>query len=275
MIISKVNDKNITKIYIEDGENKFFLPSSIQISNILSKENPKAYINSLSKEEVQGSNFEVLAPVDDQEVWGTGVTYFNSKFARNEESKNKTSLYDYVYDSKRPQIFYKSRGRNVIATNGSISLREDSKWTVPEPELVIVMNSYGRIVGYTAGNDVSCRDVEGENALFQLQAKVWDGGCSLGPNIILCEEKELKNISIQMDIHRSGEVAFSGETNTANIVRKFSTLADYLFQNRSFSEGTYLFTGTGIVPEESFSLKADDKIEIKVGTNNKLTNGVI
>lgn len=274
MEIYKARIKNNDAILVNENGVFSKLNNVTSIGELLQQKNVFNYINGLQKERIETEITNLSPPLDDQEVWGCGVTYFNSRLARNEESNQKVSLYDQVYSSPRPQIFYKGRGKNVIGHDGAIKLRSDSQWTVPEPELVIVINKFGTIVGYTAGNDVSCRDIEGENPLFQPQAKVWDGSCSLGPGIVLCSEQELKSLSIKMIIERNNNVVFSGETSTSNIVREFSVLADFLFKFRSFENGTFLFTGTGIIPENTFSLKLDDKIKINVGNSLSLLNKV-
>lgn len=275
MEIFKIKHQQNTAIVIKENSTYSILNDIIAIGSLLQHKDVASHIKGLPKTPLQGEIRDLLAPVDDQEVWGCGVTYFNSRLARNEESGQKVSLYDQVYSSTRPQIFYKGRGANTVGHEGSIKLRSDSSWTVPEPELVLVLNRFGDVVGYTAGNDVSCRDIEGENPLFQPQAKVWDGSCSIGPAIVLCAPETLKSLAIKMTIERDNSVVFSGETTTSKIVRDFSSLADFLFKFRSFENGTFLFTGTGIIPENSFSLRQNDEINIYVGDSLTLHNKVL
>ena len=209
---------------------------------------------------------DLLAPIDSpQEVWAAGVTYLRSRDARRTES-TVADLYDRVYAAARPELFFKAAGWRVVGTNAQIRIRADSRWNVPEPELVIVLNQQGEIVGYCAGNDVSSRDIEGENPLYLPQAKVYDGSCALGDGILLCEASEISQIRIRLKIERGGAVAFESETTTANMKRTLADLAENLTRELGFPQGVFLMTGTGIVPGDGFTLQPEDTVTIQVGT---------
>jgi 2-dehydro-3-deoxy-D-arabinonate dehydratase len=258
----------------KESSEKYLLPPEVTISKILEEKNPSAFIKNLSLSPLK-DEFEILPPVDDQDLWACGVTYFNSRLARNEESKAGHSYYDLVYSAERPQIFYKGRGRDIADGKFNVSMRPDSAWTVPEPELVLVINKFGKVIGFTAGNDMSCRDIEGINPLYQPQAKVWMGGCSIGPCILLADSESQPSFEISMKIFRNGDSVFEGHTDSTKIVRKFSDLADTLFKYRQFRDGAFLFTGTGIVPEGKFTLDLGDKVEVRIPQIGTLTNEVI
>jgi 2-dehydro-3-deoxy-D-arabinonate dehydratase len=257
--------------YQVDGENRWavdgqFLPASACLENIL--ELPAAHVKEILALMGKGktAGHPVLAPIDqNQEVWASGVTYLRSREARKAESAS-ADIYQKVYDAQRPELFYKSHGWRVIGNGMGIRIRKDSRWNVPEPELVLVINKFGEIVGYSAGNDVSSRDIEGENPLYLPQAKVYNGSCALGPAICLIDsEADLDNLPIQLDIVRSGTSVFHGETSTAAMKRKFAELVEYLFLELDFPLGVLLMTGTGIVPDEKFSLLPGDEVRIQVG----------
>jgi 2-dehydro-3-deoxy-D-arabinonate dehydratase len=208
----------------------------------------------------------LLPPVEPaQEVWASGVTYEMSREARMAESA-EADVYEKVYDAERPELFFKATGHRVIGHEGTVRVRRDSRWNVPEPELVLLVNGSMEIVGYTAGNDVSSRDIEGENPLYLPQAKIYDGSCSLGPGIVLpADPGELGDLPIGLRVRRDGEVVFEGETSTSRIRRPFEELAGYLGRELSLPGGALLMTGTGIVPEEAFTLTPGDVAEISVG----------
>jgi 2-dehydro-3-deoxy-D-arabinonate dehydratase len=216
---------------------------------------------------------DVLAPVDPtQEVWASGVTYVRSREARMVES-NVADVYDRVYMAERPELFMKSIGWRVIADGGTVRIRKDSKWNVPEPELALVVNSAAEIVGYTAGNDMSSRDIEGENPLYLPQAKVYDGSCALGPAIVLASAGDLRNLTIRLTIERDGHEIFTGTISTSQMHRTFDELTRYLRREYALPQGAVLMTGTGIVPPDHFSLAVDDRVRVEVGTLT-LTNTV-
>jgi 2-dehydro-3-deoxy-D-arabinonate dehydratase len=207
----------------------------------------------------------LLPPVDPmQEVWATGVTYVRSREARKLESQ-AANVYELVYDAERPEIFFKSIGWRVVGTDGTVRIRKDSAWNVPEPELVLVINRFGEIVGYSAGNDMSSRDIEGANPLYLPQAKVYDGSCSVGPSIVLADADDLGDITIALSVQRDDNEIFSGTANTSQMKRAFADLARYLLTEYQAPQGTLLMTGTGVVPPDDFSLAVGDRIRINVG----------
>jgi 2-dehydro-3-deoxy-D-arabinonate dehydratase len=206
----------------------------------------------------------LLPPLEPtQEVWASGVTYEMSREARRAESA-EADVYEKVYDAERPELFFKAVGRRVVGHGGTVGVREDSRWNVPEPELVLVVNDRMEIVGYTAGDDVSSRDIEGENPLYLPQAKIYDGSCSLGPGVAVPAE-DLQDLSIRMRIGRNGEPVFEGEISTSRMKRTPEELAHYLGRELSFPDGAFLMTGTGIVPPGAFTLAPGDRIEVSVG----------
>jgi 2-dehydro-3-deoxy-D-arabinonate dehydratase len=221
------------------------------------------------------ADVKLLAPIDLQEVWASGVTYLRSKVARMEESESQAGgdFYDRVYEAERPELFFKAPAARVVASGDFIRIRRDSIWNVPEPELVLVLSAAGEIVGHTIGNDVSSRSIEGENPLYLPQAKVYDGSCALGPTIALGDGRQT-DWSIKLSISRDGVTVFSGDTSTAQMRRKPEELAAYLFRELTFSAGAFLFTGTGIVPPEDFTLNPNDVVRITIDGIGTLENPV-
>jgi 2-dehydro-3-deoxy-D-arabinonate dehydratase len=216
----------------------------------------------------------LLAPVDRQEVWAAGVTYAWSREARVREAKAK-EIYVRVYDAPRPELFFKALPEKVVGPGDWIGLRGDSAWNVPEPELALLLNPRMEIVGYTAANDVSSRDIEGENPLYLPQAKVYRHACALGPVVTLAgPEVDARNLAIELKITRAGEVAFSGQSNTAKMNRPLEELAAYLGRNDDFPHGAVLLTGTGIVPGDGFTLRDDDQVAIEIEAIGTLRNHV-
>jgi 2-dehydro-3-deoxy-D-arabinonate dehydratase len=214
----------------------------------------------------QSAGGALLAPVEpSQELWASGVTYLRSRKARETESAT-ADIYQRVYQAHRPELFFKAIGWRVVGPNGLIHVRKDSRWSVPEPELVLVINHQGAIWGYTAGNDVSSRDIEGENPLYLPQAKVYNGSCAVGPSIRLVEDPEsLKTMDIGLEIERGNAPVFLGATSTSLMVRDFMGLSSHLFNEMDFPRGVFLFTGTGIVPPEEFTLQPGDWVTVRVG----------
>jgi len=217
-----------------------------------------------------------LAPIQSQEIWAAGVTYLRSKVARMEESKSAGSgdFYDRVYSAPRPELFYKASAHRVAGPGQPIRIRKDSRWNVPEPELTLLISASGRITGYTIGNDVSSRDIEGENPLYLPQAKVYDGSAALGPCILLADVPLPGPTTIELKIRRGGATAFAGRIEISNIKRELSSLAEYLFRECSFPAGCFLMTGTGIVPPDSFTLQAGDEVAITIAPIGTLVNRV-
>lgn len=217
----------------------------------------------------------LLAPAEQQEVWAAGVTYLRSKAARMEESQHSATAYDLVYDADRPELFFKSAGPKASATHGPVGIRSDARWNVPEPELALVLNSRGEVVGYTVGNDMSSRDIEGANLLYLPQAKVYRHSCALGPFIrIAATEAEAREWAIRLAITRADTVVFSGETSVGKIKRTFPELARWLFQSQEFPQGAILLTGTGLVPPNEFTLAAGDHVRIEISGIGVLENTV-
>ena len=217
----------------------------------------------------------LLPPVQSQEVWAAGVTYLRSRDARMEESTEK-SVYDRVYDAERPEIFFKAMRNRVSGSDTAVAIRSDSSWDVPEPELTLAINRDGEIVGYTIGNDVSSRTIEGENPLYLPQAKVYAKCAGLGPVIALASElPDTSNLTITLTIRRNDEIFFVGESSTSQIHRSFAELVSYLFSNNEFPAGVFLMTGTGIVPPSEFTLEDGDDVEITIAGIGTLHNLVV
>ncbi|MFC0472097.1 fumarylacetoacetate hydrolase family protein [Halalkalibacter kiskunsagensis] len=222
---------------------------------------------------------KLLVPVEAPEVWAAGVTYQKSKEARNYEATNgkldATTFYDKVYDAERPEIFFKSTKERTIGPSGDLFLRSDSNWQIPEPELGLVLGSEGEILGYTIGNDMSCRDIEGENPLYLPQAKLWARSCSIGPAILLAETVEDPyQFEITCKIYRNEELVVEGSASTNQLKRKFDELASFLRKDNIVFPGTVLLTGTCIVPPNEFTLDDGDQIEIEISNIGKLINPV-
>ncbi len=209
---------------------------------------------------------KILPPIGSQEVWAAGVTYLRSKVARMEESEESgaASFYDKVYDAERPELFFKATPQRVVGTNDFVRIRKDSKWDVPEPELTLVISSSGKIVGYTIGNDMSSRSIEGENPLYLPQAKVYDKCAGLGPCILVTESKIPETTGISMTINRNNEQMFEGSTTINQMKRSPIELVDFLYRECTFPNGAYLMTGTCVVPGNDFTLKSGDVITIAI-----------
>jgi 2-dehydro-3-deoxy-D-arabinonate dehydratase len=217
----------------------------------------------------------LVTPVESQEVWAAGVTYLRSKQARMEESEFSASAYDRVYDAERPEIFFKSLPEKVVSPGDAVGIRRDARWSVPEPELALVINSRGTIVGFTVGNDMSSRDIEGENLLYLPQAKIYTSSCAVGPWIVVGpSEDEAREWSIQLEIRRGPERVFSGDTRAGQLKRRFADLVDYLFRSQAFPNGAVLLTGAGVVPPDSFALEAGDDVRITISGIGTLENPV-
>jgi 2-dehydro-3-deoxy-D-arabinonate dehydratase len=227
-------------------------------------------------EEAAGVPASVLAPIGAQEVWAAGVTYERSREARIEESTDAGggSFYDRVYDADRPELFLKATPHRVAAPGGAVRIRGDSNWNVPEPELTLAVNSAGAIFGYTIGNDMSSRDIEGENPLYLPQAKIYAGSVALGPRLVVTTTMPAPATTIAMEITRAGTVVFAGSTEVARIRRPLASLVDWLFREDEFPYGCYLLTGTGVVPADDFTLEVGDEIRITIDAVGTLVNHV-
>ena len=217
-----------------------------------------------------------LPPIDEQDVWAAGVTYERSRAARQEEAIDGGDVYARVYTATRPEIFFKARGPWVVGPHDPVGIRRDARWNVPEPELAIVINPAMEIVGITIGNDMSSRDIEGENPLYLPQAKIYTRSCALGPAITLTPVRDqwpAANISLQID--RDGAVVFAGATDTSKIRRRPAELVEYLGNALAFPDGAVLLTGAGIVPPDTFTLAAGDEIQIQIDLVGNLSNPVV
>jgi 2-dehydro-3-deoxy-D-arabinonate dehydratase len=219
---------------------------------------------------------EIQAPIQSQEVWASGVTYLRSKVGRQEESKNAggSDFYARVYEAERPELFFKATPGRVAAPGGKVRIRKDSTWDVPEPELTLVITSSGKIVGYTIGNDMSSRSIEGENPLYLPQAKTYDGCAALGPCIFVTQKPLAENTMIQLEIARAGKNVFEGTIAISQIKRKFTELVGFLYRECSFPNGSFLMTGTGIVPGNEFTLQQGDLVSITIEPIGTLVNSV-
>jgi len=219
---------------------------------------------------------ELNAPVGSQEIWASGVTYFNSKLGREEESKESggSDFYGKVYDADRPELFFKATKNRTVGSGDFVRIRGDSDWNVPEPELTLVITSNGKIVGYTIGNDMSSRSIEGENPLYLPQAKTYDGSAAVGPCVYVTKNPLPPKTKIEMEILRSGSIIFKDEIEISQIKREFSELVSYLYRECSFPHGSLLMTGTGIVPTKDFTLQRNDEIRISINPIGILKNKV-
>jgi len=224
----------------------------------------------------QAIDSELLAPIGNQEVWASGVTYLRSREARMEESKDAGGgdFYARVYEADRPELFFKAPAYRVVGSGNKVRIRKDSKWNVPEPELTLFICSSGSIEGYTVGNDMSSRDIEGENPLYLPQAKSYDGSTAIGPCLYVAKAPISPDAVISITIQRKGEILFANEISINRMKRKHIELVEYLFREVTFPHGTYLMTGTGIVPPDSFTLQPGDVIKISIENIGTLENTV-
>jgi 2-dehydro-3-deoxy-D-arabinonate dehydratase len=249
-----------------------------RIHTLLENPDPRPQIERLKKQRsgrIPLSEVQLCAPLEQQEVWAAGVTYLRSKSARMEESDFSATAYDRVYSAERPELFFKSLPEKVVGPGENVGTRRDARWSVPEPELALVINSRGQIAGFTIGNDMSSRDIEGENLLYLPQAKIYRGSCALGPWIhVGSNEETVRNWTISISIERAGGCVFKGETSVGRIKRSFQELADYLFRSQEFPHGAILLTGTGIVPPDNFTLEGGDVVTIEVTGIGMLKNSV-
>jgi 2-dehydro-3-deoxy-D-arabinonate dehydratase len=219
---------------------------------------------------------EIQAPIQSQEIWACGVTYYRSKVGRQEESKDSggADFYARVYEAERPEIFFKATAYRTVGHGDKVAIRKDSTWDVPEPELTLAVTSSGKIIGYTVGNDMSSRSIEGENPLYLPQAKSYDASAAVGPCIYVTDEPLPTDTQIQMEILRGGKVVFEGEVGIDQIKRKFEELVSYLYRETSFPYGCLVMTGTGIVPSNDFTLQKDDEVRITIQPIGTLVNTV-
>jgi 2-dehydro-3-deoxy-D-arabinonate dehydratase len=249
------------------------------LTTLLAARNAVARTTVLSREKLPShrlSEVELLAPIERQEIWAAGVTYSRSKTARMEESTHSATAYDRVYEAERPELFFKAMPHRVAGPGEAVGLRRDSKWTVPEPELALIASPDGRLAGVTMGNDMSARDIEGENLLYLPQAKIYDGSCALGPWVAIgASEAEIRAWTIGVKIRRGSKTVFEGDTSVGRIKRSFDELLGFLFRSQTFSAGAVLLTGTGVVPPNDFTLQPGDRVTIRISSLGELTNPVV
>lgn len=264
--------------YLEEA-GSYFKVAGATWNELAMREDLHAFCGSVMQETRPMTGFSpanILAPIEDQEVWAAGVTYFRSRSARIEESKDAGGgdFYDRVYSAERPELFFKATGRRVVGSGDKVRVRRDASWSVPEPELTLLISPGGRINGYTIGNDMSSRDIEGENPLYLPQAKLYDGSCALGPCVYVSTEPLSRETEIEITISRGDRAEFSGKTTLRELKREPAVLVEYLLRENSFPTGCYLMTGTGVVPPDSFTLRSGDRIEITIGAIGTLWNEV-
>jgi 2-dehydro-3-deoxy-D-arabinonate dehydratase len=265
-------------IFVErDGS--FFSTPEKSWDELIAHNDLAGFLSSLPGANIVGSTLPgtILAPIGSQEVWAAGVTYYRSRSARMAESKDAGGgdFYDRVYSAERPELFFKATPSRVAAPGTPVRIRRDAKWSVPEPELTLVINPRGQIIGYTVGNDMSSRDIEGENPLYLPQAKVYDRSCSLGPCVLVTNDTLPATTAIHLSIERGGNMAFTGDTTLESLRRTPRELVAYLFRELHFPVGAYLMTGTGIVPPDSFTLEDGDKVSITIDGIGMLENRVV
>jgi 2-dehydro-3-deoxy-D-arabinonate dehydratase len=265
--------ENAALFYIIRNENwdTFINDDSLykKITSVISQLKPDQEAESLIKR-------HLLPPIQSQEVWASGVTYYRSKMGRQEESKDSgaADFYGRVYEAERPELFFKATAHRVVGHLGKVRIRKDSAWNVPEPELTLVITKSGKIVGYTIGNDMSSRSIEGENPLYLPQAKTYDGSASLGPCIYVTDKALGSDSKIFLKITREQKKVFEGDIALSQIVRKFEDLVSFLYRECSFPHGSLLMTGTGIVPDNNFTLLKGDEIQITIDPIGTLINTV-
>jgi 2-dehydro-3-deoxy-D-arabinonate dehydratase len=268
-------------IVIENNES-FFLSKKNKWDKFINRKNLyKKISKEIEKLDVDNSlvdeiKNDLLPPIGNQEIWAAGVTYLRSREARMEESKHSGGgdFYARVYDAERPELFFKATAYRTVGSGDAIRIRKDSKWNVPEPELTLFICSKGTIEGYTIGNDMSSRDIEGENPLYLPQAKSYDGSAAIGPCLYIPESTINPDAMIRLEILRNASIVFSGEISINRMKRKHTELVEYLFRETSFPNGTYLMTGTGIIPPDDFTLNVDDEIRITIDGIGTLINTV-
>ena len=260
-----------------EKEGSCILSANFCFDSLFSSDDPLEYVQSqyLSGNAAEIPNGSLMPPIGNQEIWAAGVTYFRSRDARMEESESSGGdrFYDMVYDADRPELFFKATAERTRGHGDKVCIRSDSSWDVPEPELTLAINSNGKIFGYTVGNDMSARSIEGENRLYLPQAKVYRGSCAVGPCLVV-GAAPAKEAMISVKITRSGEEVFSGSTEVSQIKRGFDELAEFLFRENEFPKGALLMTGTGVVPDSDFTLSSGDVITITIDGIGTLENQV-
>lgn len=266
-------------ILIENSVVDLAAAGFLSLSELLESSDRVARVSELSHRNLPRlprTEVRLLCPVERQEIWAAGVTYLRSRTARMEESSFSAQAYHHVYEAPRPELFFKSIADKVCGPDQPVGIRRDASWSVPEPELALVFNPRGDLVAYTIGNDLSSRDIEGENLLYLPQAKVYERSCALGPCLILgATEADARSWTIHLDILRQGQSVFTGETCVGRLKRLFGELGDWLFRCQQFPHGVILLTGTGIVPPDDFTLQAGDLVRIDISGIGTLSNPVV
>jgi 2-dehydro-3-deoxy-D-arabinonate dehydratase len=276
-------ESGVTAVAIEDGKvltiDTALDPEITCLADLLARPDPVAAVRELIDPRFAPTPLDdqvFLAPIDRQEIWAAGVTYKRSKVAREEESRGAAQFYDKVYTAPRPELFLKATPERVVGPGEPVRVRADSNWSVPEPEFALVISPAGKIVGYTVGNDMSSRDIEGENPLYLPQAKIYKQSCAVGPLITpVSKMPALPGVEIRLVIARGGTTAFEGTTTLAQMARTPESLAEWLFRENEFPRGAVLLTGTGIVPPDDFTLKPGDDVSITIAGIGTLRNPVV
>jgi 2-dehydro-3-deoxy-D-arabinonate dehydratase len=272
----RLKDGQVRVGSLADGRIQLFHTGS-SLSSVLHAADPVAAARSAFETgaSLAVADVTLLAPLDEQEVWAAGVTYKRSREARERESVGAARFYDLVYNAERPELFFKATARRVVGPGERVRVRRDSRWSVPEPEMTLVVSPELKIVGYTIGNDMSARDIEGENPLYLPQAKVYDRSCALGPVVTLAAALPPRDqVTIRLTIERAGKAVFEGTTSLSAMKRSFEDLVNWLGRENSFPDGVVLLTGTGIVPPDDFTLAAHDTVHVDVTGIGRLTNVV-
>ncbi len=279
----------LARVQLPDGE---IVPAVVQQDQVVPLELPLGTLSDLleqvpvvpqveqllqsSPEPLPLEEVRLLPPVDSQEIWAAGVTYRRSRTARMEESEQGATFYDMVYTAPRPELFFKATARRAQGPGAPVRVRSDSHWSVPEPELTLVLNSRGQLVGYTVGNDMSARDIEGENPLYLPQAKVYSGSCAVGPWVLLAEAAPpAREFTIRMTIRRGDQVVYDETIGVDQMARSLENLIEYLFRDNDFPDGVLLMTGTGLVPPDQFTLRSGDVVRIGIDPVGELENPVV
>jgi 2-dehydro-3-deoxy-D-arabinonate dehydratase len=270
---------NTTQGIIAEKDAKFFKISDIGWDDLVNQSGLYAFLNDKIKNAESVASLEestILAPIVSQEIWASGVTYLRSKTARMEESKDAGGgdFYDRVYDAERPEIFFKATAARTVGHLQDIRIRKDSKWNVPEPELTLFVNNQNQIAGYTIGNDVSSRDIEGENPLYLPQAKSYDKSAAIGPCLLVLEDPISRDTDISVEILREEKTVFEGKTQLSQMKRELPELVEYLTRECSFPQGVFLMTGTGTVPPDDFTMISGDVVKISIDNIGTLINKV-
>ena len=266
---------------VVEQDDRFYFAEDCSWNELLLRDDLEMHLRAVIRHSAATANrqledFAILPPIGNQEVWAAGVTYYRSRDARMEESKSTGggNFYDHVYNAERPELFFKATANRVVGHRGKVAIRRDASWSVPEPELTLLVSPSGKILGYTIGNDMSSRDIEGENPLYLPQAKVYNRSCALGPGIVVSSESLPPATEIRLEILRTGEPAFVGATMLSGMKRDCATLVQYLYRDNVFPNGCFLLTGTGVVPPDSFTLQHGDEIRISIDGIGTLVNFV-